>query len=265
MTVREPNPTSGDSLKPTTPIRFLNAYTNKIRDRLVPLRKTEVDGVKFYYSRGNEPQDPQAFRKNYEMHREIDRMSGETAIDVGAHIGSYTLRMASRFRHVIAFEPNPFNRHILKLNIQLNKIKNVHVEDAALSDTNGVSPLFLQRTTGGTGSLNPHHYGFKYDTAVQVKVRRLDEFEIPEVDVLKIDAEGNELQILKGASQTIDRTRPILAIEVHRSKNFHGVTCDCETCAYLSSLSYGLRLLGEHTPTPAHWVLASPIVKESVA
>jgi FkbM family methyltransferase len=188
-------------------------------------------------------------------------MSGETAIDVGAHIGSYTLRMASRFRHVIAFEPNPYNRHILNLNIQLNKMQNVHVEDAALSDTDGASQLFLQRTTGGTGSLNPHHYGFKYDTTVQVKVRRLDHFEIPEVDVLKIDAEGNELQILKGASQTIDRARPILAVEVHRSKNFHGATCDCETCTYLSSRNYDVRMLGEYATTPVHWVLASPIDK----
>ena len=195
------------------------------------------------------------------MHQEIDRMSGETAIDVGAHIGSYTLRMASRFRHVIAFEPNPYNRHILKLNIQLNKMQNVHVEDAALSDTDGVSQLFLQRTTGGTGSLNPHHYGFKYDTTVQVKVRRLDHFEIPEVDVLKIDAEGNELQILKGASQTIDSARPILAVEVHRSQNFHGATCYCEICTYLSSRSYDVRMLGEYTTTPVHWVLASPIDK----
>ena len=201
---------------------------------------------------------------NYEMHQDLDHMSGETAIDIGAHIGSYTLRLARGFRHVIAFEPNPFTCHILRLNLQLNKIRNVRVEETALSDTNGVSPLYLQRTTGGNGSLNPHHYGFKYDTLVQVKVRRLDDFEIPELDLLKIDAEGNELRILKGASHTLDRTRPILAVEVHRSKNPFGSTCDCQTCTYIRSRSYELKLLGDYAATPVHWVLATPLEKAPV-
>jgi FkbM family methyltransferase len=228
------------------------------------LRKTEVDGIKFYYSKGNEPQDPHAMGLNREMHQELDRMSGEMAIDVGAHIGSYTLRMARRFEHVIAFEPNPFNSHLLRINLQLNKMRNVGVEEAALSDTRGVSPFFLQRSASGIGSLNPLHYGFKYDTTVQVNVKKLDDFEIAKVDVLKIDAEGHELRVLKGASQTIDRARPILAVEVHRSKNSYRATCHCETCTYLTSLGYEVRLLGEYSLTPAHWVLASPIDRESL-
>jgi len=252
-------------LKPTTPIRIVSAYANRIRDRLIPLRKTEVDGLKFYYSTGNEPQNPRAMGKNYEMHGELDKLSGETAIDIGAHIGSYALRMARRFRHVIAFEPNPFNRHMLNLNIRLNKMQNVRVEEVALSDSNGASPLFLQRATGGTGSLNPFHYGFMYDTSVQVKVRTLDEFEIAKVNVIKIDAEGNELRILKGASQTIDRAKPILAVEVHGPRNLRGAICECETCTYLCSRGYAMRLLGEHAKTPAHWVIANPIDNASKA
>jgi FkbM family methyltransferase len=245
-------------LKPTTPLRIFSVYTNRIRDRLIPLRKTEVDGIRFYYSRGNEPQDPHAMGVNREMHQELDRMSGGTAIDVGAHIGSYTLRMARRFERVIAFEPNPYNSHLLRLNIQLNKMRNIDVEDAALSDTNEVSPFFLQRSTGGTGSLDPLHYGFKYDTTVRVEVKKLDDFGIDKVDVLKIDTEGNELRVLKGASRTIERARPVIAVEVHQSKNSNRATCDCVTCSYLGSLRYDLRLLGEHIKTPAHWVLAAP-------
>ena len=192
-----------------------------------------------------------------EMYQEIDSMFGETAIDIGAHIGSYTLRMARRFRHVIAFEPNPFNRYILGLNLQLNKNVNVQVEEAALSDHDEISPLFLHRAADGTGSLNPLHYGFKYARTVQVKVKKLDDFDFAKIDVLKIDAEGNELPILKGATRTIEHSKPILAIEVHRSKG-PGASCDCETCTYLRFRHYDLRLLGEHTTTPVHWVLATP-------
>jgi len=223
----------------------------------VPLRKTEIDGIKFYYSRGNEPQDPRTMGRNREMHQELDMMFGETAIDIGAHIGSYTLRLARRFRHVIAFEPNPFNRYILGLNLQLNKSVNVQVEEAALSDRDEISPLFLHRAADGTGSLNPIHYGFKYDRTVQVKVRKLDDFNFANIDVLKIDAEGNELPILKGATRTIERSQPILAIEVHHARG-PGASCECETCTYLRFYDYDLRLLGEHTTTPVHWVLARP-------
>src|SRR5438094_4556794 len=134
-------------------MRIVNAYASRIRDRLVPLRKTEIDGIKFYYSRGNEPQNPRTMGRTREMHQELDLMFGETAIDIGAHIGSYTLRLARRFRHVIAFEPNPFNRYILGLNLQLNKNVNVQVEEAALSDREWTSPFVLHRAADATGRL----------------------------------------------------------------------------------------------------------------
>ena len=194
-----------------------------------------------------------------EMYHELDGVTGNTAVDVGAHIGSYTLRMAKRFHQVIAFEPNPFNRYILSLNLQLNKTTNVQVEQAALSDREEISPLFLHRAADGTGSLNPFHYGFKYDKTVQVKVKRLDDFEFAKVDFLKIDAEGNELPILKGATRIIESSKPILAIEVHCAKGSIGTSCNCETCMYLRASNYNLKLLGEYTTTPVHWVFATPM------
>ncbi len=246
-------------MKPTGPMRILNAYADRIRDKLVPLRRTEIDGIKFYFTKGNEPQDPRVMGQTREMYHELNGMTGDTAIDVGAHIGSYTLRMARRFHHVIAFEPNPFNRYILGLNLQLNKAANVQVEQVALSDREEISQLFLHRAADGTGSLNPLHYGFKYDKAVQVRVKRLDDFEFVGIDILKIDAEGNELPILKGATRTIERSRPIVAVEIHHAKSSSGTSCDCETCTYLRDSKYTLRLLGEYTTTPVHWVVATPM------
>ena len=151
------------------------------------------------------------------------------------------------------------NRYILRLNLQLNKAGNVQIEDAALSDGNRIAPLFLQRATGATGSLNPLHYGFKYDSTIPVMVKKLDNFEITKVDVLKIDAEGNELRILRGASQTIACERPIIAVEVHEPRKPYRSICKCETCEYLISLVYHVTILGEYTATPAHWVFAKPI------
>jgi FkbM family methyltransferase len=218
----------------------------------------EIDGIKFYYSRGNEPQNPKEMGRIREMYQTLDNGAGELAIDVGAHIGSYTLRMAKRFRQVIAFEPNPFNRHILGLNVQLNKATNVQVEDAALSDRDEISSFFLHRAADGTGSLNPHHYGFKYDRTIRVKSKRLDSFDFSRIDLLKIDAEGNELPILKGAANTIARTKPTLAIEVHQARTALDNPCNCETCAYLQSKNYDVETIGEYTVTPVHWIIARP-------
>lgn len=246
-------------MRPVSPLAIVDCYVNRLRDRLVPLRKTEVDGIKFYYSRGNEPQDPGKMGQTREMYSRLDSVFGEMALDIGAHIGSYALRMSRRFRQVVAFEPNPFNRYILGLNIQLNKIANVRVEDAALSNIDEVRPFYFHRAAGGSGSLDPLHYGFKYDRTVQVKVKKLDSFEFPTVDVIKIDAERSEFPILLGAARTIERCRPILAIEVHQAKSSSdAASCNCETCQYLRLQSYDLSLLGTNSIPPAHWVLASP-------
>ena len=222
------------------------------------MRKIEIDGVKFYYSKGNEPQDPREMGSERELYQALEDIRGEVAIDIGAHIGSYTLRLAKRFTNVIAFEPNPFNRHILSLNVHLNSATNIQVEDAAVSEHNGVSSFFLHRGADGTGSLNEHHYGFKYDKMIQVKTRTLDSFDFSRIDLLKIDAEGNELQILKGGSGTIEKTKPILAIEVHQARTASDKSCSCETCEYIRGRNYEIDIVGDYNTTPVHWIVARP-------
>src|SRR4029077_15792855 len=111
-------------MRPTTPIWFIKEYVNRIRDKLIPFRKTEIDGLIFYYERSNPPHNPRVMGEHHEMHQRISVQRGSTAIDVGANIGSYTLRLAKRFGQVVAFEPNPFNLRILRLNVNENKLKN---------------------------------------------------------------------------------------------------------------------------------------------
>ncbi len=248
-------------MKPTTPIWYLNKFRNRILDKVKPLRMTEIDGIKFYYTRGNEPQSPERFGHTREMYHKLDEMSGKIFLDVGAHIGSYSLRMARKFQQVIAFEPNPSIRKILRLNIDTNHLLNIRVEEAALSDTSGRGPLFLQRQSGGASSLDPLHYNLRYDRSLQVKVARLDDLPLGNPDLIKIDAEGNELRILKGGRQTIARSKPALCVEVHEAKNTQGHSCGCETCQFLESLNYELEVLGEYRPTHVHWVSAKPLAE----
>ncbi len=239
-------------------IRDLTEYKNKIRNKVVPLKLVKLEGLKFYYTPGNMPQSPNPRVEGQEMHKRANGLSGNVAIDIGAHIGSYTLPLARTFEKVIAFEPNPYNRYILNLNVKLNKLGNVRVEPVALSNRTGVVRLYLQSDQGGTSSLNESHYGFRYDKTVWVNVLRLDDFKFQNVGFVKIDVEGEELRVLKGASETIEQSKPVLGIEVHCPKLIRDSECYCDTCTFLRELGYVTRIVGEFAKTPVHWTWGEP-------
>ena len=113
-------------MKSTTANWRLRRYGNLIVNRLFPLRKTKLDGLKFwYFAAESPPQDPREFiGKGLEFHHRMSGLSGWEAIDVGANIGSYTLRLARRFQSVTAFEPSPAHNKVLRLNIALNHLRN---------------------------------------------------------------------------------------------------------------------------------------------
>lgn len=246
-------------MKRTTPLWLFNKYRKGLMNRLIPLKKTSLDGMVYYHRREAPPHDPKAFAAlGQELHHKIEYLSGDTAVDVGANIGSYTLRLARRFRTVIAFEPDGGICNILRLNAKVNKLSNIRVEEVALADEDGVVPLYV-REGGGATSLDPFHYGLKYDTIKRVRVARLDSFSrIPgRVDFVKVDAENLELPILKGASRIIARFRPILGIEVHSPRTGSVSMCACDTCSYLHSCGYNTEVTGESSSaTPVHWVWA---------
>ncbi len=71
------------------------------------------------------------------------------------------------FKALLRLKPSPVYSKGLRLNIALNNLTNVHVEEVALSDTDGVMPLYIR---GGATSLYPSHYDLKYEKAISVKV-----------------------------------------------------------------------------------------------
>ncbi len=230
-------------------------------NRLFPFRTAEIDGFEFHYLRGDSPpQDPKEFSaQGLEFHDRIDDLSGDSAIDVGAHIGSYTLRLAKRFRNVRAFEPSPIHSKVLRLNVKLNNLHNVFVEEVALSDVNGVMPLYIRR--GGATSLDPSHYGLRYDKMHFVTTVRLDDFhsKFARLDFVKIDAEGLEYRILNGGRKMISQFRPVMAIEVHQARVPSDECCECDTCSLLHSLGYNVEVTGEFSSVgDVHWVWATP-------
>lgn len=125
---------------------------------------------------------------------------GMTVVDVGAHIGYFTLlasALVGEHGMVYAFEPDPIWRGVLETNISLNRIRNVMVVPKAASNIEDSVLLFSDRR-GGASSLHHRKLG-----AVGVRVRSttLDSIlssQNRSVDVIKIDAEGSEVAVLQG-------------------------------------------------------------------
>ena len=147
---------------------------------------------------------------------------GMAVLDVGAHIGFYTLLAARQVGDagcVVAFEPSPRERRRLRWNLAINRCRNVRVEPFALGEYNGQTDFFVvlgQET--GCNSMHPPAVDDPV-RCVTVPVVTLDHYlsqsRIRVVDFLKLDAEGAELAVLKGARGLLTtQPRPVLMCEL---------------------------------------------------
>ncbi len=149
----------------------------------------------------------------------VHPFKGELFVDVGAHVGTWALRATRSFRQVIAFEPDPTANKILRTNVKLNKLANITVIEAAISNTIIETPL-----AGGNQHL------MKID---RVPVRTLDSFKL-KPSLVKIDTEGNELRVLQGALETL-KQKPQLMIETHDPESVRRIR------ALLESYNYSIK------------------------
>jgi FkbM family methyltransferase len=147
---------------------------------------------------------------------------GMTVLDIGAHKGLYS--MISAFKvgssgRVFAFEPSPRERRRLTQHLRLNGCRNVRVFDFALGDSEGGADLFVVRgTETGCNSLRRPDVAQPVEP-VHVTVKVLDEVlreqGVSTVDFIKLDVEGAELSVLKGAAHLLRSAhRPVILCEV---------------------------------------------------
>lgn len=136
---------------------------------------------------------------------------GMKVIDVGAHIGYYTLlssKLVGESGKVWAIEPEPKNFKDLQGNIFLNGLKNVIAVNKAVSNSNGESQFFVSKMESGEHSLLACRSNLK-DT-IEVDTIRLDNLILDgEVDFIKTDTEGNEIAVLEGAKNIIAKNQNI--------------------------------------------------------
>jgi FkbM family methyltransferase len=144
--------------------------------------------------------------------------TGDVALDVGANIGTHTLalaRLAGPQGFVYAFEPQRLVFQTLSANMALNSLTNVHCVNAAVGEEPGT--LRLADTDPG----QPNNFGGAQvellagaTQAPPVSRVVLDEFlDIDRLKLIKIDVEGMESQVLRGARRTLERFKPLLYVE----------------------------------------------------
>ena len=141
---------------------------------------------------------------------------GDTFIDIGAHIGWFTTiaaRRVGRVGQVIAFEPYGANADMLRKNVERNGYENVRIFEVALDDHPG--KLTLARAGGDSGGVTALDWAS--DGRAEVPVFALDAItdDLESPAFIKIDVEGWEAHVLRGAEKTLARARRVL-IEINR-------------------------------------------------
>jgi FkbM family methyltransferase len=151
---------------------------------------------------------------------------GGIFFDVGAHCGWLTIRAARRVSdggRVVAFEPSPFLAGLLAYHKRVNRLRQITIVPAAVSNTDGEAPFFL--LNGGFSFRNSLAIGGdvpfvrpEEKTAIKVATVTLDRYcqnESCRPTVLKIDVEGAEQQVLEGGRELLRSARPVVIVGLH--------------------------------------------------
>lgn len=221
----------------STACRFRRVVCDAFRDRRLmdPVVFRWYDDLRLNLHLGNDISlptyvsgtiDPNEF---YLLHLLLEERM--TFLDIGANEGFYSVFAASRggkAGRVIAFEPSERECVRLTRNLELNGLTNVVLERVGIADADGEAVLRLcEYGHEGQNTLGAFAYQIEQAGSQNVRLRSLDayldEHPVDRVDVVKVDVEGAEERVLRGAIRTLQRHRPILLLEINsRSLEFQG-------------------------------------------
>lgn len=169
---------------------------------------------------------------------------GSVFIDIGANEGLYTLFASKLAGTVISVEPSHREYDRLQANLQLNGPTNVRTRQLALSDHSGQCDLQIAAYEHeGQNTFGDFSYvGIQASHTEKVELKRLDDLVAEEglarVDVIKMDIEGAEFSVLKGAEHTLSTLRPALLLELSDTALHHQGSSANEVLSLLRSLGY---------------------------
>lgn len=144
--------------------------------------------------------------------------AGDVVIDVGANIGALTVPLAQKIGpsgYMLAFEPQQFIYYILCGNIALNNLANTHVFQRLVAETDGeirTIPVLDFDKEGNFGALTAQETA-ETVLACPVSTVSIDALQLTFAKLIKVDVEGAEVEVLRGAKKTIERSGSYLYVE----------------------------------------------------
>jgi FkbM family methyltransferase len=169
-------------------------------------------------------------------------------VDVGANVGEITLFAAKRspLGKVLSFEPLSSAYRQLQENIALNSFENILTFDIALSDSSGQVPLY-------TSNLEEWHLGSMFQSssrakaAQTIRTERFDEVfsktGLERLNAMKLDVEGAEIFVLKGAEEALREYKPILIMEANNETYTAAGYSYADILGFLRNLEYCVSLV----------------------
>jgi FkbM family methyltransferase len=160
------------------------------------------------------------------------------SLDIGADVGQFTIAMLASSRSVIAFEPRPTQARELASMFHAVGAA-VQVEAVALSDQPGVTSMRVVESEPGRSTIDTNNALGDVSggdvQSIDVPVKRLDDLQLNDVGLIKIDVEGHELAVLRGAVDTLARNRPAIVVEAEER---HHPDAVAEITTLLTGLGY---------------------------
>lgn len=181
-----------------------------------------------------------------------------TFLDIGAHVGLYTLNLAFKAKRVICWEANKATYEVLTKNIKNNigmfPNTDFHLFDYAAWDSEAILTLVDEKgfSTGGSTRCVESADGPTVGSAKAYPIDQKMPYVLP--DLVKIDVEGAEAHVLRGMRETVRRCAPVLLIEMHDM--YWGPQCRTETIEFLESEHYDWD--DSLTFSESYYIIAKP-------
>lgn len=194
-------------------------------DRRIALPFVVREGFK-WYNRGIADPTPEMFALETTYKLQDVRKGGHIFVDIGANMGLWTVIASAYFDHVYSFEPNPEVYEILKKNLELNNVKNVTAENAAISDHDGRLHLNRYYNHAWSSALIAHNGREAEGEGWDAQSYQLDTVLLKDIvpTLVKIDTEGHEFNILNGMGRILRTQHPKLLMEIHSWKDYEPIS-----------------------------------------
>lgn len=204
--------------------------------------------------------------------RLLKKLDSPTVLDIGCNIGLISLNILRYIpdAKIFAFEPGPHQFKLFSKTVQANSLESfVNVFNLAISDENGeaVFSIHTSKHASGDGFMDTGRAG--KTKKITVRQKRLDDWWIeqgrPGIDFIKIDTEGAELKVLRGAGLILEMLRPAILMEISSVNLRVYEYGECDILEYLNSKKYELRTLAGSPITAVNIAYYTGIFTEFIA